>query len=145
MSTLERAVAIAAEAHTGQVDKAGAPYLLHPLRVMQAVLHAGHSYETAAVAVLHDVVEDCPEWTLARLAREGFSTPILAGVEALTRRKDEGESYEAFIERCGAYPPARAVKLADLRDNLRPVSNPRDQARQERYRRAITTLLETEP
>ena len=34
MSTLERAIAIAATAHAGQTDKAGAPYILHPLRVM---------------------------------------------------------------------------------------------------------------
>jgi (p)ppGpp synthase/HD superfamily hydrolase len=37
MSTLEHAIAIAAKAHTGQVDKAGAPYILHPLRMMLAL------------------------------------------------------------------------------------------------------------
>lgn len=37
MATLERAIELAARAHAGQVDKAGAPYILHPLRLMLAV------------------------------------------------------------------------------------------------------------
>jgi (p)ppGpp synthase/HD superfamily hydrolase len=31
---LARAIEIAASAHAGQVDKGGAPYVLHPLRMM---------------------------------------------------------------------------------------------------------------
>jgi (p)ppGpp synthase/HD superfamily hydrolase len=58
MSTLERAIAIAAEAHAGQTDKAGAPYILHPLRMMMGLT----SDEERIVAVLHDVCEDCPGW-----------------------------------------------------------------------------------
>jgi len=57
MSTLERAIAIAAEGHAGQLDKAGAPYVLHPLRLMLAV----KTLDERIVAVLHDVVEDCPD------------------------------------------------------------------------------------
>jgi guanosine-3',5'-bis(diphosphate) 3'-pyrophosphohydrolase len=59
MSTLERAICIAASAHAGQVDKAGAPYILHVLRVMLAM----SSEEERIVAVLHDVLEDTP-WTV---------------------------------------------------------------------------------
>jgi (p)ppGpp synthase/HD superfamily hydrolase len=73
MSTLERAIAIAAEAHAGQTDKAGAPYLLHPLRMMMGLT----SIEERIVAVLHDVCEDCPGWTLERLRGEGFTKEIL--------------------------------------------------------------------
>jgi (p)ppGpp synthase/HD superfamily hydrolase len=51
MSMLERAIAIAAEAHAGDIDKAGAPYIPHPLRAMLAVA----SLEEKIVAVLHDV------------------------------------------------------------------------------------------
>ena len=69
MSTLERAIAIATEAHAGQVDKAGAPYVLHPLRLMLAV----SSVDERIVSVLHNVIEDCPGWTFDRLRREGFS------------------------------------------------------------------------
>jgi hypothetical protein len=48
---LERAIAIAAEAHAGQVDKAGAPYVLHPLRMMLRM----SSIDERIVAALHDV------------------------------------------------------------------------------------------
>src|SRR5437899_1974881 len=82
LSTLERAIALAARKHEGQLDKAGAPYILHPLRVMLRV----ESLEQKMVAVLHDVVEDTGT-TLLDLAREGFSPSVVRAVEALTRRK----------------------------------------------------------
>ena len=67
MSTLERAIEIAAKNHAGQLDKGGQPYVLHPLRLMLAVQG---SHERMA-AVLHDVVEDTSV-TLEDLAAEGF-------------------------------------------------------------------------
>ena len=130
MATLERAIAIAAEAHAGQRDKAGAPYILHPLRVM---LRLGDPVDRI-VAVLHDVVEDAPAWPLERLRAEGFSEEVLEAVERLTKRP--GEDYEESIERAGAHPIARRVKVADLEDNM-------DLARLERYRRAHARLTET--
>jgi (p)ppGpp synthase/HD superfamily hydrolase len=142
MSTLERAIAIAAEAHMGQVDKAGAPYILHPLRVMLRVRTAPERI----AAVLHDVVEDTP-WTLEALAAEGFAPEVLAAVDALTRR--EGESYEAFVARAGADPIGRAVKLADLAENMDltrlEAPSAHDFARLERYRRAVAHLTIDEP
>lgn len=117
MSTLERAIAIALEAHTGQHEKNGAPYLLHPLRVMLGVQTSGALLEDARmVAVLHDVVEDNPAWTLERLRGEGFSEAVITGVDAVTRRTTE--SYTEFVARAGRHPLGRAVKLADLRDNM---------------------------
>ncbi len=108
---LEEAIALAVEAHRGQADKAGAPYILHPLRVMLGV--AGPVEQV--VAVLHDVVEDSG-WTLERLRERGFPPEVCAALDALTRRP--GESYEAFILRARADPIARTVKLADLEDNM---------------------------
>lgn len=55
---LERAIRIAAKAHRGQQDKGGAPYILHPLRLM---LQCDRDTDRI-VAVLHDVVEDNPEY-----------------------------------------------------------------------------------
>ncbi|VVP68838.1 hypothetical protein PS910_00444 [Pseudomonas fluorescens] len=110
MSTLERAIAVAARAHEGQRDKGGSAYILHPLRVMMRVQTA----EQRIVAVLHDVLEDSGI-TLSDLAREGFKLKILAAVLALSRRK--GEAYEDFVVRVGDDPLARIVKLADLADN----------------------------
>ncbi len=106
-----RAVALASEAHLGQFDRAGEPYILHPLRLMSRAATS----EERMVAVLHDVVEDS-SWTLAQLATEGFSPAVLAALDALTKRK--GESYEEFIERIAVVPLAARVKLLDLEDNL---------------------------
>ena len=137
MATLERAIEIAAKAHAGQVDKAGQPYVLHPLRMMLAVT----TPEARMAAVLHDVVEDTAV-TLDELRAEGFPASVLEAVEALTKR--EGEDYEAFIRRVAPNPIAREVKLADLRDNsdLSRIAEPteRDFARVEKYRRAIGYL-----
>ena len=110
--TLERAISIAALAHEGQVDKAGAPYILHPLRVMSAQV----SDEARIVAVLHDTVEDT-EVTMEELREKAhFPERLLEVLALVTRRSDE--SYEAFVERCSIDSIARAVKLADLEDNL---------------------------
>ena len=140
MSTLERGVAIAAEAHAGQVDKAGSPYLLHPLRMMLNVA----TREEQIVAVLHDVCEDCPGWTFDRLREEGFSEAILAAIDAVTKR--EGETYFDFVRRAAGNPIAKQVKLADLRDNcdLSRIASPTeaDLRRIEKYREAIALIDE---
>lgn len=138
MSTLERAIAIAVEAHAGQTDKAGAPYVLHPLRMMLQM----KTDDERIVAVLHDVCEDCPGWDFERLKAEGFSDRILAALDRVTKR--EGEDYEAFVLRAAADPVSRNVKLADLRDNsdLSRIASPtqRDFERIEKYRRAIALI-----
>jgi (p)ppGpp synthase/HD superfamily hydrolase len=137
MATLERAIEIAAKAHAGQVDKAGQPYVLHPLRMMLVVTTPA----ARIAAVLHDVVEDTAV-TLDELRAEGFPAAVLEAVQALTKR--EGEDYEAFIRRVAPNPIAREVKLADLRDNsdLSRIAEPteRDRERIRKYQRAIAYL-----
>jgi (p)ppGpp synthase/HD superfamily hydrolase len=138
MSTLERAIAIAAEAHAGQVDKAGAPYVLHPLRMMLTL----SSNAERIVAVLHDLVEDCPGWTFERLRSEGFCEEVVSALRSVTKRHDE--DYEAFVRRAAENPIGRKVKLADLNDNcdLTRIAAPseRDVARIAKYRRAIELI-----
>jgi (p)ppGpp synthase/HD superfamily hydrolase len=142
MATLSRAIEIAREAHAGQVDKAGAPYITHPLRLMAAVAAAGEEAQMAAV--LHDVVEDGgADWPLERLRAEGFSEAVLRAVEALTKR--EGEAYPDFIRRAAEDSLARLVKRADLLDNLdlSRIENPteRDFDRiEKKYRPALAYL-----
>lgn len=137
MSTLERAIAVAAAAHAGQVDKAGRPYILHPLRVMLSL----DTTDDQIVGVLHDVVEDT-EVTLDRLRADGFSEPILAALDSVTKR--EGEGYPAFVLRAAANPIGRKVKLADLLDNsdLSRIPHPtqKDHERLARYRAAIDAI-----
>lgn len=106
-----RAVAIAATAHQTQVDKANAPYILHPLRLMLR----GQTPLEQIVAVLHDVVEDS-DWTLEQLSAEGFPTGVIAALDCLTRRSDEG--YNEFIDRVLTNPLATRVKRYDLEDNM---------------------------
>ena len=137
MSTLEHAIALAAQAHAGQVDKAGAPYILHPLRVMMQL----QTDEERMAGILHDVVEDSA-WTLEGLRAEGFSEQVIGAVDACTRRAHE--DYEDFVLRAAAHSVGRAVKLADLADNMdiSRISNPteHDYKRVAKYRRASAHL-----
>jgi (p)ppGpp synthase/HD superfamily hydrolase len=114
MSTLERAIEIAAMAHREQADKAGNPYIAHPLRVALGFIRSGDE-DRAIIAVLHDVIEDSSV-TGDGLRSEGFSSAIVEAVEALSRI--EGESYNAFIDRAATNPLAAPVKVADLLDNM---------------------------
>ena len=137
MSTLERAIMMAAKAHEGQVDKAGATYLLHPLRMMLRV----STTEERITAVLHDVVEDCGI-SLQALRAEGFSEIVIDAIDSVTRRPEE--SYETFVRRAASNPIGRRVKLADLEDNsdLSRIATPtaRDHKRIAKYRRAVETI-----
>ncbi len=137
MPTLEAAIQLAVQAHTGQVDRFGAPYILHPLRVMLRL----ETETERMVAVLHDVVEDTPV-TLEALQAAGYPPEVVEAVDHLSRR--EGETYEVFIERIRPHPLARRVKLADLEDNMDlrrlPEVTEQDLLRLRRYRRAWTVL-----
>jgi (p)ppGpp synthase/HD superfamily hydrolase len=135
---LDQAILIAARAHLGQTDRMGAPYILHPLRMMFRF----KSETEMIVAVLHDVIEDNPDWDFDRLRQEGFSEEIIQAVDHLTRR--EQETYEEFVVRSSENPLARRVKLADLEDNmdLKRLNRltEQDQARLARYHRAWLRL-----
>ena len=113
--TLDEASGVAVAAHAGQPDKAGKPYILHPLRVMMTV--ESPSLDSARkIAVLHDVVEDS-QWTVESLdVKFGLTPEEQAALRLLTRADDE--DYAAYIEKVATNPLARAVKVADLRDNL---------------------------
>ena len=138
--TLERAIAIAAEAHAGQKDRAGAPYILHPIQLMIQM----DSESAMMAAVLHDVVENSV-WTLDDLRKEGFSNEVLNAVDSLTHRDKEGEDYWDYIQRAKSDPIAIKVKLADLEDNLNPDRlnevTEKDEKRFDRYRKAQEMLL----
>lgn len=140
--TLEDAIALAALAHAGQLDKAGQPYILHPLRVMLGV----QGTHARMAAVLHDVVEDTPI-TLEDLQRRGFPAEVLQAVQALT--KTPGEDRLAAAARAAADPIARLVKLADVADNMDlgrlPHPTPADHARRQVYAQVRQILLAAAP
>lgn len=136
-NALDVAIALACEAHRGQKDKAGQPYILHPLRLMLQF----DSTPEQIVAVLHDVVEDSSV-TLEHLRELGFQPEIIDAIDILSRREDE--SYDEFVERILASPIAIRVKIRDIEDNLNVSRLERlteeDLRRIVKYHRALTRL-----
>ena len=134
---LDRAIELAKQHHEGQTDKAGNPYIEHPLRVMNQV----ESEEEKIVAVLHDIVEDT-DISLDDLRNEGFSEEVVSAVECLT--KQDGENYDSYIERISFNPLAVKIKLADLEDNRDltrlPEVTDKDLERIEKYDKALEKL-----
>jgi len=111
--TLDEAIQVARRAHEGQLDKSGRPYIGHPLRVMGSLRD---EHERMA-AVLHDVVEDTTV-TLADLKAAGCPEEVLAAVAAISKQPDEDQA--TYLARVAANPIARAVKRADIADNMSP-------------------------
>ena len=141
MANLERAIQISAAAHAGQTDKAGQPYVLHPLRVMLSVT----SPQERMAAILHDVVEDTP-MTFEDLAEEGFHKDVIDAVDTIRAlTKFDGESRIDAAHRAAQNPIARQVKLADVTDNMdmSRLPNPtgRDYARLGEYEQ-VRAILE---
>lgn len=110
VATAER---IATEAHDGDVDEAGEPYIGHPRRVAGRVCEP----RLRAAALLHDVIEDT-RWTAGDLRREGIPDDVIEIVGALTKRGDE--AYGDAVRRAASHPEARQVKIADVADNSDP-------------------------
>ena len=139
MSTLQRAIEIATQAHQGQFDKSGKDYIGHPLRVMEM----GRTEEEKIAGVLHDVVEDS-DWTFEALEAEGFSQEIIEALKCVTKLS-ENENYDDFIERVKKNPLAVAVKINDLTDNMDirrlPYLSDKDSKRLKKYLKAYKKLI----
>lgn len=141
MATLERAIEIAKKAHEGQIDKAGADYIGHPLRVMEM----GITEEEKIVGVLHDIVEDSG-WTFEMLEAEGFSAEIIDALKCVTKLSTN-ENYSDFIDRVMQNTLATQVKIKDLIDNmdvkrLKTVTD-KDIERIHKYMKAYKKLMES--
>lgn len=112
--TLEDAIILACNAHRGQVDKVGEPYVLHPLRVMFSF--QPYQAKKRMVAVLHDVIEDT-DITAQDLLEEGYDPEVVAAVVALSKTNPD-MTYLEFIEnKVCQNPLAVDVKIADINDN----------------------------
>jgi (p)ppGpp synthase/HD superfamily hydrolase len=140
MTLLEECIALAVEAHRGDKDKAGRPYILHPLHLMSQM----DTEEEMMTAVLHDVVEDSGR-TVADLRELGLPEAVIGAVGLLTHDK-ETTSYDEYVQQLKSDPLARKVKLADLRHNmdvrrLHSVGE-KEAERLEKYRRALAFLME---
>ncbi len=139
MNQLAHAIAFAAHAHRNQTDKGKEPYILHPLRVMQAMRRAKYPGTIQVIAVLHDVMEDTDtQW---KALRREFGVIVESAVDALTRRYEEHpnangrfltdefgaklwgapkETHWEYFERCVRNNAGRVVKYYDTSDNMDP-------------------------
>jgi guanosine-3',5'-bis(diphosphate) 3'-pyrophosphohydrolase len=109
---LNRAIVLATNAHAGQKDKSGSPYILHPLTVMG--LLETDDEELQCIAMLHDAIEDTPV-TFQDLREQEFTDRIIDAVRALT--KMTGQTYQEYQAAVFANRDAMLVKLADLTHN----------------------------
>ena len=136
-SDVELAHYYAEIAHSGQVDKAGKPYILHPERVASRM----ETPEEKIVAWLHDTVEDSN--LDINVIEEKFGSDISCAVRAITREK--GEDWNEYIQRVKRNDLARKVKISDLIDNsnltrLNAVTL-KDILRQQKYNQALLFLI----
>ncbi len=111
MDIIEKSLEIALKAHSGQRDKAGKTYLLHPLRIMAKM----ETEEEMAVALLHDVIEDS-DITAEDLIKAGIPESVTDAVSLLSKLK--GETYDQFMDRVLQNSLASKVKKADIEDNI---------------------------
>ena len=105
----ERAMRLAYRAHNRQVDKAGVPYIFHPIHLAEQMT----TEACVCVALLHDVVEDS-DVTIEDIAAL-FPAEVTEAVRLLTH--EENVPYLDYVRALRANPLARAVKLADLAHN----------------------------
>lgn len=134
---LALAVKVATEAHAGQVDKGGKPYINHPQTVAASLSNTEHKI----VAYLHDVCEDTPI-TFDDLRNMGFTERIVNSIRLIT--KSDGVTYEDYLKRVSTDDCARAVKMADIRHNMDisriPAPTEKDFKRIEKYKKALAFL-----
>ncbi|WP_371381704.1 HD domain-containing protein [Sporomusa aerivorans] len=136
-SIVQVALKLATIAHSGQIDKGGKPYILHPISVAKIV----ETEEEKTVALLHDVIEDTPV-TLEELRENGLPESVVVAVDVLTKRP--GVEYGDYIQRVKQNPIALTVKIADMIHNmdLSRIQSPsaKDYARIEKYERILAEL-----
>ena len=134
----KKAINIAYNAHMGQTDKFGIPYIFHPMHLAEQM----DTEEECIVAILHDVVEDT-EITFNQL-EEDFSGRVIEALKLLTH--DKSVPYDDYIINLKDNPIAKKVKLADLKHNsdssrLEHITT-KDINRLEKYKNALNILLE---
>ena len=136
-----KAMVLAYEAHQGQYDKSGLPYVFHPFHLAEQM----DTEEAVTAALLHDVVEDT-DYTLEDLRSMGFPDTVTDALALLTH--DPSVPYMEYVERLKSNPIARSVKLADLTHNSDlsrlPVVTEKDLERVEKYRKAMKLLKQGE-
>lgn len=132
-----RAIRLAFEKHAGQTDKAGLPYVTHPLHLAESMTDE----DSTCAALLHDLVEDT-DTTFEELEELGFNRRVIEALRYLTH--DESVDYYDYVRHIAENPLAVQVKLADLRHNADltriPHVTEKDLKRVEKYHKCIKYL-----
>lgn len=109
---LDKMLHLATNAHHGQFDKGGRPYILHPLTVMHYL--KTNDEELQCIAVGHDVIEDT-DVTYEDLHNAGMSARVISAITILT--KQPGQTLLEYKQLVFSNTDAMKVKLCDLRHN----------------------------
>ena len=137
----KKAANVALRAHEGQMDRAGWPYVLHPVHVAEQMT----SEDSCVVALLHDVLEDS-DITIEELRAEGFTEKQLEAVQLMTRTEDM--PYMEYVKRLSVNDIAREVKLGDLMHNMDRSRlselTEKDEKRYQKYEDARKFLMDIE-
>ena len=132
---------IAQEAHKGQMDKGGNPYIEHPLHVASQV----ETLELKMIAVLHDTLEDS-SLTAADLVEAGLPEEVVEAIVVLTHEDGNEEAYLDYIRRVAGNKLAARVKKEDLKHNMdmSRIQSPteKDRKRCAKYKKALRLLEE---
>jgi len=132
--TPDQAKQLCIKAHTGQFRLDGiTPYSSHPIAVADLL----ETDDEKIVAYLHDVIEDT-KVTASYLSSIGFKYVVTKAILRLT--KEQGQSYDDYLDRVVTDPLATKVKLADMFHNLSDTPTPRQKAK---YLKGIKVLLKS--
>ncbi len=136
-SATKRAMLLALDAHKGQYDKGGLPYIMHPLHVAESM----ETEDECVVALLHDVLEDT-EITVLDLQEWGITDRQIEALKLLCH--DESVPYLEYVLKLRSNPIAEKVKIADLRHNADLTrlteASEEDRKRAEKYKQALQLL-----
>lgn len=133
----KKAIKLIYEKHKNQYDKAGIPYVLHPLHVAEQM----QDEHRTIVGLLHDIVEDT-DVTFEQLTQMGFPEEVIEALKCLTHK--ENVDYFDYVKNIGTNPIATDVKIADLEHNsdltrLNEITD-WDLMRVEKYKKCIEYL-----
>lgn len=142
-----KALKVILDAFQDKIDKGGMDYVDHLLRVHSTVTKWGFDQNVRTAALLHDILEDCPEtWNHVKLMSE-FGIAVSTMVYMLT--KPDNENYEEYIDRVLYSKYGSAIKLADLKDNMNicrlKTILPHDLKRLQKYHTSFERILKEFP
>ncbi|MGD9559421.1 MAG: bifunctional (p)ppGpp synthetase/guanosine-3',5'-bis(diphosphate) 3'-pyrophosphohydrolase [Oscillospiraceae bacterium] len=129
LDKLDRAYALAAEAHEGQTRRSGEAYVTHPVSVAAILLDLGLDTDALTAALLHDVVEDT-EFTLGQVTAE-FGKDVAALVDGVTKlgritfsslEEQQAENLRKMLLAMSKDVRVMLIKLCDRLHNMRTAS-----------------------